>query len=68
MQVASAAVITQAFPQPQHILFIGRRERGNIRKALQESLEVRLHGDNRCLLQHDLADPHLVRIATISPR
>ena len=53
VQVAAAGVITEAGPQRQHLVEIGRRERGEVRKAGHEALEVRDDGRDLRLLEHD---------------
>ena len=67
-QVAGPAVVAQALPEAQHLLFLGPGQVGGGRKRLEEALEV---GDDRRdlgLLQHDLGEPDAIGVARALPR
>jgi hypothetical protein len=68
VQIAGPAVISQPFPELENIVLVGSSEICDRGETGEESLEVRDDGNNRRLLQHDLADPDLVRIARLPPR
>ena len=63
MQVARTAVVAQPAPQRQHVVQVGRCQGLHIREALQETGVVVAHRDHLGLLQHDLGQPHPVRVA-----
>ena len=67
VQVASAAVISEAAPGGEHACQRRARQNANVRKAL-EKIEVAFadHRHTR-LLQHDFGDPDLVSIALTAP-
>ena len=67
MQVASPAVVTEPFPRPQDLLFVGGRQVAERRKRLQETFEARDDRGHRRLLEHDFADPYSIGIAIRSP-
>ena len=68
VQLSSAAVVAEAFPKTQHFLLWSGGERFDVRVFVHETIEVRLHGDDLCLLQHDLADPNRIRFSRFTPR
>ena len=37
VQLPSAAVVAQAFPQPQHFCFVGRRQPAHVRETLERT-------------------------------
>ena len=68
MEIASAAVVPQSFPETQDIIDTGGGECLDIGKADCETLEVGDDGSHRGLLQHDFAEPDSVGILLLSPR
>ena len=60
MQIARTGVVAQAGPQVQH--FVQRRfsQHTHVGKTCHKALEVRDHGGNLSLLQHDLREPYLI--------
>ena len=68
LQIAGAVIVSQSFPQLQQTVFRHFRQRLHIRQFLQKSLIIRLHRLHTGLLEHDLRDPHPVRIHSLSPR
>jgi hypothetical protein len=67
VQVARPAVIAQPAPQRQHLVQGCGRQGLHVRKALQEAAVVTQHGGHLGLLQHDLGQPHAVRVARTLP-
>lgn len=69
VKVARSRIITQPFPQLEHIVERRLCQRLRRRKALGESLKVWYNCNHLCLLQHRLADPDAVWVARLgSPR
>ncbi len=62
VQVAGARVIAEALPLLQDLVERGRRERRNVGPARHEPVEIRAHGGDGRLLQHDLAEPDAIRV------
>jgi hypothetical protein len=62
MQLASPAVIAQAFPKPEDFLQVGGGQISDGGKSLHESGPIIEHGDHLRLLQHDLANPDRIRV------
>src|SRR2546429_2061365 len=61
VQIPRSRVVAQPLPKSQYLLFLRVRERGERREALNEPMKV---GHNRgylSLLEHRLADQHVVR-------
>ena len=67
VQLPCAAVVAEAFPQPQHVLFVGGGQSADIRQCDNEPLEVVADRGHLRLLQHDLADPDAVGVARLPP-
>ena len=68
MQITCSRIVTQAFPELQHLVF-GRCGQGlHVGEAREESLIVIQTLSDACLLQDDLADPNAVRVADVAPR
>jgi hypothetical protein len=67
VQAAGPAIVAQAFPQAQHVLFLRRGEVLHRGKRGQEALEKGHHRRHLGLLEHDLADPNGIRIAGTPP-
>ena len=67
MQIACATVIAQAAPQGQDIIQRRGGQGLHIREALQEALEIAQHRADLGLLQHDLRQPHAVRVTHALP-
>ena len=63
VQVARAGIIAQPFPIFEHFLLIGLRQRGDIGKAVQKARVIAAHRIGARLLQHNLGNPHSIRIA-----
>ena len=67
MQIAGTAVIAQTTPQAQHLIERGRCQIFHRGKARKKALVVVDHGEHLSLLQHDLRQPHAVRLARVLP-
>ena len=67
VKLPRTAVVAEAFPQSQHLLLVGRRQPRDVRKRADEPREIVAHRRHLRLLQHDLADPHAIRIARAPP-
>ncbi len=68
MQIARAAVITQATPQRQHCILLCISQSQHIRKLLQKSLVIRNYRTHLRLLQHDFRKPNPIRLTRLLPR
>ena len=68
VQVARTAVVTQATPQGQHLVLIGRRQGRHVGKARQKAGKVLQHRAHLRLLQHDLGQPNAVGVLRVLPR
>ena len=68
VQIARAAVVTQPTPQTQHLVLRRAGQGCHIRKLLEKTGEIIQHRAHLRLLQHDLGQPHTVRIAGVLPR
>ena len=68
MEVPGAAIVTQAFPQLQNSLLVGRRKGVHGWKGIEKTLEVRNDGRDGRLLEHDFAHPDSIRVAARAPR
>ena len=66
VQIPSPGVISQSLPGMEH--FIQGRMGQIFHRGPQgdKFLEISLHGPHGRLLQHDLADPHVIRIRRLS--
>ena len=60
-EVVRPGVVPKTLPVAKHLLLLRPRQRGNARKPHQEAMEIRNHRRNLCLLQHELAEQHMVR-------
>src|SRR5262249_21740429 len=67
-EISSTTVITESRPQREHALFIGVRELRDRRKLSHESFVIRQSRFDLCLLEHDLGNPHGIRIVGDAPR
>lgn len=67
VQVARARVIAEAGPVMQHVIHRRTRQRLHVRKTLHEAFEVRNHGADLGLLQHDFRYPDAVRRDLLLP-
>jgi hypothetical protein len=67
MQIARPAVIAESAPMLQHRVFTRSCERIHIRKALDETLEIRNDRHDLGLLQHDFRQPDQIRVAAGLP-
>ena len=68
LQVPGAVVVPQPLPQLQQPLLRQRREREHVRRGLQKADVVVPHRLHARLLQHDLRQPHVVRLPVRAPR
>src|SRR4029077_7346415 len=66
MEIARPRVVAQTLPGMQHVVELRQGERFDIGPALEEAREVRTDGRDRGLLQHDLAEPHAIRIGRLA--
>ena len=64
MQVAGARVIAEPLPELQDFVERGCGERPNIGPACHELVKIRADCSYCRLLQHDLAEPHAIRVGT----
>ena len=62
LEVAGAGVIAEPLPHAQHVLLVGGGEVGERREPLEEPVEVRDDRRDLRLLEHRLADEHVVRV------
>ncbi len=62
MQVARPRVVAEPGPEPQHVVERRRRERIDIRPAREEAREIRPDRFHGGLLEHDLGEPHAIRV------
>ena len=67
MQIAGAAVVTEAGPAGIHLVEAGGRQCAHVRKARQKTRVVLQHARHLRLLQHDFGEPDAVRIARVLP-
>jgi hypothetical protein len=67
VEMAGAGVVPRPLPLLQHALLVRRRERPHVGESAHERLEPGDDGRNASLLQEDLGDPDLVRIAVGPP-
>jgi peptide/nickel transport system permease protein len=67
VKVAATGVITQAAPEPQHLVLGGSRKRLDGGILPEKPPVVRDHGGDLGLLQHDFGKPYPVRIARSLP-
>ena len=68
VQVPRPRIIAEPGPHPQHLVERGAAERRDIGPARQEFLEIGPDGFDAGLLQHDLRQPHAVRIGPLARR
>ena len=68
VQSPGAAVVAEAFPGMQNMLFGSVSQIGDAGEASQKAVEVGDYGFDLGLLQHDLADPNSVGIVAMAPR
>lgn len=67
VQSPGAAVVPETAPEREHVCFGRLRERLQRGKTGQKSLEIGDDGGDARLLEHDLADPHAVPRAVVTP-
>ena len=60
LQVAHPAVIAQPLPQLMQPFLLAGGKRGDIRQRFQKAVVIRQHRRHPGLLQHHLAEPHMV--------
>ena len=60
LQVAHPAVIAQPLPQLMQLFLPAGGKRGDIRQRFQKAVVIRQHRRHPGLLQHHLAEPHMV--------
>ena len=63
-----ARVIAEAGPGGEHLAELGPRQRRHVRPAAKKDGIARQHRLDRGLLQHDLAEPDLVRVWPLARR
>src|SRR5688572_3116461 len=66
MQIAGARVVAEPGPRRHDIMNVGFRQIAHRRPAPQERLVIGLYRRHRGLLQHDLAQPDMIRIGGLS--
>ena len=67
VHLPGAAIIAEPFPLPQHLAFVGARQRSTGGKPGHEPLEVGHDRGHLGLLQHDFADPDRIGIVGAPP-
>ena len=67
MEIAGARIVAEPFPRFEHFLLVRRGERLRRRKTLQKADVIVLDRLDARLLEHDLGDPHFVRIVRAPP-
>ncbi len=65
--VAATPVVTEALPEREHLLLGRFGERAYVRETQHPRLVVREDGSDGRLLEHDLADPDLIRVGGPAP-
>ncbi|MEY2547020.1 MAG: hypothetical protein QOG48_2137 [Verrucomicrobiota bacterium] len=68
VEIPGAAVVAEALPCVQDVVFARARKRGESRETCEPSIIVRQHGRHLRLLEHELRDENRVRIARAAPR
>src|SRR4051812_37755740 len=68
VELPRSAVVAKAFPQTQYFNLARGGETVDIGKHRNEPREVVARSRDLRLLEHDLADPHAIRILRLTPR
>src|SRR4029077_13517647 len=66
MKIARARVIAQPLPGMEHLIEVGRGQILHCRPAGKKIAKVRTDGRDRRLLQHDLAEPDMIRVGALA--
>ena len=66
MQIAGASVIAQPLPGMEHLVEISRGQILDPRPASEKIAKIRTDGRDRRLLQHDLAEPDMIRVGALA--
>ena len=67
LQVARAGIVAEALPKLEDSAFLCGGERLHIRERLHKPVVIADDGFDARLLEHDLRDPHAVRLAAAPP-
>ena len=67
VQVAGAAVVTEALPEPQDLVFRGCGKALHVRETVHETLPIGASLCNAGLLQDDFAEPDGIRVSGPPP-
>ena len=67
LRLAHAVVVPQPLPELEQLCLRQRREREHIRRGREKARVIPAHGFDARLLQHDLREPHVVRLAVGAP-
>ena len=67
VKITRAAIVTQSRPEFEHPFQGGARQASDGGKSLKEALVIGDHRRNLGLLEHDLRDQDLVRVARLPP-
>ena len=66
MQISRPRVVAQAGPEPEHLVERRQRECAHSGPTRGEAREIRSNSLDRGLLQHDLGEPHAIRIGPLA--
>ena len=67
VRLARTVVVPQPLPELEQLRLRQCREREHIRRGREKARVIPAHGLDACLLQHDLREPHVVRLAVGAP-
>ena len=68
LEIARAAVVSEPLPELHELVVRAGCECGDVGERLEEALEIRQHGRDTRLLQHDFRNPDAVRRRLFAPR
>ena len=68
LEIARAAVVAEPLPELHELVVRAGCECGDVGERLEEALEIRQHGRDARLLQHDFGNPDAVRRWLLAPR
>ena len=68
VQMAGPGIVAEPFPELEHRLLVRRGQRRYVGEGAHEALEIGDDGVDLGLLQHHLAEPHVIGPAVVPPR
>ena len=68
LRLARAVIVPQPLPELEQLRLRQRRESEHVRRGREKARIIPAHGLDARLLQHDLREPHVVRLAVGAPR